>query len=291
MATIPFPTLMEIDFGAIQVLGKALKRNGISRPLICTDKGVIDCGVFDMVRSVLPNDITPTVYDGTPGNPTERAVRDALALYQDNDCDGIIAIGGGSSIDLGKGVALTSSHDGPIDNCYSTGNANGNNNVGGFTGENNDAITNSYSTGSANGNNNVGGFVGDNSDAITNSYSTGSATGIGDDVGGFAGFSDGSIDNCYSTGNVNGNSDIGGFIGFNVGSIDNCYSTGNAIGTGSDIGGFMGTGFAITDCFWDIDASGNMSNVGNVGMGGNVLTKTTRKSPPKISPKSNEIEA
>ena len=114
MATITYPTLMEIDFGAIQVLGKALKRNGITRPLICTDKGVVDCGVFDMVRTVLPNEVTPTIFDGTPGNPTEKAVREALILYQENECDGIIAIGGGSSIDLGKGVALTASHKGPI---------------------------------------------------------------------------------------------------------------------------------------------------------------------------------
>ena len=114
MATITYPTLMEIDFGAIQVLGKALKRNGITRPLICTDKGVVDCGVFDMARSVLPNEVTPTIFDGTPGNPTEKAVREALILYQENECDGIIAIGGGSSIDLGKGVALTASHKGPI---------------------------------------------------------------------------------------------------------------------------------------------------------------------------------
>jgi alcohol dehydrogenase class IV len=82
--------------------------------LICTDKGVVDCGVFDMVRSVLPNEVTPTIFDGTPGNPTEKAVREALILYQENECDGIIAIGGGSSIDLGKGVALTASHKGPI---------------------------------------------------------------------------------------------------------------------------------------------------------------------------------
>jgi 4-hydroxybutyrate dehydrogenase len=114
MATITYPTLMEIDFGAIQVLGKALKRNGITRPLICTDKGVVDCGVFDMVRSVLPNEVTPTIFDSTPGNPTEKAVREALILYQENECDGIIAIGGGSSIDLGKGVALTASHKGPV---------------------------------------------------------------------------------------------------------------------------------------------------------------------------------
>jgi 4-hydroxybutyrate dehydrogenase len=114
MATLTYPTLMEIDFGAIQVLGKALARNGITRPLICTDKGVIDCGVFEKVRAVLPNEVTPTVFDGTPGNPTEVAVREAAALYHENDCDGIIAIGGGSSIDLGKGVALVVSHDGPM---------------------------------------------------------------------------------------------------------------------------------------------------------------------------------
>ncbi len=114
MATISYPNLMEIDFGAIKVLGDALARNGIKRPLICTDKGVIACGVFDLVRAVLPNEVAPTVFDGTPGNPTEAAVREALALYRQNDCDGIIAVGGGSSIDLGKGVALTASHEGPI---------------------------------------------------------------------------------------------------------------------------------------------------------------------------------
>ncbi len=114
MATITYPTLMEIDFGAIKVLGDALKRNGISRPLICTDKGVVACGIYDKVRGVLPNEVTPTVFDGTPGNPTEAAVREALVLYRENDCDGIVAIGGGSSIDLGKAVALTASHDGPI---------------------------------------------------------------------------------------------------------------------------------------------------------------------------------
>ena len=115
MATITYPTLMEIDFGAIKVLGDALKRNGISRPLICTDKGIMATDIFDKVRSVLPNDVTPTVFDGTPGNPTEVAVREALAMYRENDCDGIISLGGGSSIDLGKAVALLATHDGPID--------------------------------------------------------------------------------------------------------------------------------------------------------------------------------
>ncbi|MBT3533720.1 MAG: iron-containing alcohol dehydrogenase [Rhodospirillaceae bacterium] len=129
MATITYPNLMEIDFGAIKVLGDALKRNGITRPLICTDKGIVDSGIFDTVRGVLPNDVEPTVFDGTPANPTEVAVRQALVLYRANDCDGIISIGGGSSMDLGKGVALTVTHDGPM-NDYSAVNG-GRDRIGG----------------------------------------------------------------------------------------------------------------------------------------------------------------
>ena len=116
MATITYPNLMEIDFGAINALGGALERNGIKRPLICTDKGIVATGIFDKVRGVLPNEVTPATFDGTPGNPTEAAVREALDIYREHGCDGIVAVGGGSSIDLGKGVALLASHEGPIAN-------------------------------------------------------------------------------------------------------------------------------------------------------------------------------
>jgi alcohol dehydrogenase class IV len=114
MATITYPNLMEIDFGALKVLGDALKRNGIERPLICTDKGIVAAGIFDVVRGALPNDVAPYIFDGTPANPTERAVRAAVDMYREHQCDGIVSVGGGSSIDLGKGVALLASHDGPI---------------------------------------------------------------------------------------------------------------------------------------------------------------------------------
>jgi 4-hydroxybutyrate dehydrogenase len=82
--------------------------------LICTDKGIVDSGIYDRLRRALPNDIDATLYDETPGNPTEVAVKDALKLYRENNCDGIIALGGGSSIDLGKGVSLMSTHKGGI---------------------------------------------------------------------------------------------------------------------------------------------------------------------------------
>jgi len=54
------------------------------------------------------------VFDQTPSNPTEAAVRAAAQMYKDNRCDGLIAVGGGSAIDCAKGVAIAATHDGPL---------------------------------------------------------------------------------------------------------------------------------------------------------------------------------
>jgi 4-hydroxybutyrate dehydrogenase len=54
------------------------------------------------------------VFDQTPSNPTEAAVRAAAASYKANHCDGLIAVGGGSSIDCAKGVAIAATHEGPL---------------------------------------------------------------------------------------------------------------------------------------------------------------------------------
>ena len=88
MARISYPNLMEIDFGAIKVLGDALKRNGISRPLICTDRGIVETGIFDTVRGVLPNDVSPSVFQDTPANPTEGAVRQAVEIFKETATHG-----------------------------------------------------------------------------------------------------------------------------------------------------------------------------------------------------------
>jgi 4-hydroxybutyrate dehydrogenase len=54
------------------------------------------------------------VFDQTPSNPTEAAVRSAVAIYKAQACDGLIALGGGSAIDCAKGVAIAATHDGPL---------------------------------------------------------------------------------------------------------------------------------------------------------------------------------
>jgi hypothetical protein len=55
-----------------------------------------------------------SVFDQTPSNPTEAAVRAAVEVYKANRCDGLIAVGGGSAIDCAKGVAIAATHDGPL---------------------------------------------------------------------------------------------------------------------------------------------------------------------------------
>lgn len=56
--------------------------------------------------------VSATRYDGTPENPTEAAVLNAMAAYKEAGCDGVVAFSGGSSIDLAKAVALAVTKDG-----------------------------------------------------------------------------------------------------------------------------------------------------------------------------------
>ncbi|NYI01390.1 iron-containing alcohol dehydrogenase [Cupriavidus plantarum] len=114
MALINYITQIQIDFGAVALLGQECERIGITRPLVVTDAGVKAAGIAKRVLEQLPPGMEAVVYDGTPSNPTERAMREAVALYRACHCDGIIAVGGGSPIDLAKGVAVCATHDGPL---------------------------------------------------------------------------------------------------------------------------------------------------------------------------------
>lgn len=113
MALIYYITQVQFDFGAVKLLKQECERSGISRPLIVTDAGVRAAGLLQKALDALPG-MNAAVFDQTPSNPTEAAVRAAVAVYQANQCDGLIALGGGSSIDCAKGVAIAATHDGPL---------------------------------------------------------------------------------------------------------------------------------------------------------------------------------
>ena len=113
MSLIYYITQIQFDFGAIKLLKQECDRVGITRPLIVTDPGVKAAGILQKAIDALPG-LRLTVFDQTPSNPTEAAVRAATALYRSGGCDGLIAVGGGSAIDCAKGVAIAATHEGPL---------------------------------------------------------------------------------------------------------------------------------------------------------------------------------
>ncbi len=112
MAIINYITTVQFDFGAVTLLPQECERIGMHRPLVVTDPGVRAAGVLDRVMAQL--NASFQIFDRTPSNPTESAVRDAVEAYRAHNCDGVIAVGGGSSIDLAKAAALAATHVGPL---------------------------------------------------------------------------------------------------------------------------------------------------------------------------------
>jgi 4-hydroxybutyrate dehydrogenase len=113
MAHIQYLTQIHLDPGVIQLLGSECERIGMRKPLIVTDAGVRAAGVLDIALRAF-GDRPHAVFDGTPSNPTEAAVRAACRMLDAERCDGLIAVGGGSSIDLAKGVAIAATHEGAL---------------------------------------------------------------------------------------------------------------------------------------------------------------------------------
>ena len=105
MAYIYYITHIQFDHGAISTLKAECERVGISRPMIVTDKGVRAAGIVDATIAALGAQ-PAAIFDDVPSNPTEAAVQAGLLAYRAGQCDGIIAVGGGSAIDCAKGIAI-----------------------------------------------------------------------------------------------------------------------------------------------------------------------------------------
>jgi 4-hydroxybutyrate dehydrogenase len=115
MATISYLTTTEFGFGSMKLLEAVRTRVGIRQPLIVSDRGLEKAGVLVQALQDIPPELARNLFLDTPENPTEQAVDAAVAQYRSQECDGVIAIGGGSSIDLAKGVVLRATHDGPLE--------------------------------------------------------------------------------------------------------------------------------------------------------------------------------
>ncbi|MBN3765536.1 iron-containing alcohol dehydrogenase [Burkholderia sp. Ac-20365] len=113
MAYIYYLTHIHLGYDALAQLPAECERSCIKRPLVVTDKGVMAAGVAQQAVDALKLPGVP-IFDDTPSNPTEAMVLAAAQRYREEGCDGLIAIGGGSSIDLAKGVAIMATHPGTM---------------------------------------------------------------------------------------------------------------------------------------------------------------------------------
>ena len=108
LEVISYLTDVHFGPGAVSMLPELLRRFGVARPLVVTDATLVGLG---MVRKLGIAD----VFDGTETNPTEASLRACLARYRERGCDGIVAFGGGASLDLAKLVGMMTGHAAPLE--------------------------------------------------------------------------------------------------------------------------------------------------------------------------------
>ncbi|MDQ3795437.1 MAG: iron-containing alcohol dehydrogenase [Actinomycetota bacterium] len=108
---IKVPTQIVHGPGAIARLGELVKELGVKRPFLVTDTGVVSVGLADEALKHLEGAV---VFDEVRPNPDIELVGRASSAYREVDCDGLVALGGGSSMDTAKGIGVETSHGGSI---------------------------------------------------------------------------------------------------------------------------------------------------------------------------------
>ena len=99
------PQLLEGE-GAVLKLPKLIKEKGLNRILVVTDKGLMSIHLLDpLFEELKAQGIEYFVYDGVQPNPTIPSIEQCRDMYLDNNCEGIIAFGGGSPMDCAKAAA------------------------------------------------------------------------------------------------------------------------------------------------------------------------------------------
>jgi 4-hydroxybutyrate dehydrogenase len=110
-----FPTTTVFGPGALAELPERSRRLGIARPLVVTDAGLLPTPAFQSLANALGKERREAnwfVYSGVHANPVENDVREAAGLFQQHGCDSIIALGGGSPLDVGKAARLLAKRPG-----------------------------------------------------------------------------------------------------------------------------------------------------------------------------------
>ena len=111
LSTFSFPTTIVFGAGAVNRLSDELKKRNIRKALLVTDAGLTRTPVFERVRKLAP---TAEVFSKVDANPTEQNVLDGAEAYRAAGCDAVIALGGGSPLDVAKAIRLLATHQGSL---------------------------------------------------------------------------------------------------------------------------------------------------------------------------------
>ena len=110
-----YPTTMWVGENRIKDIGLACKKLNIKKPLLVTDSGLANSEIVKKTLEKLNNEnIITEIYSNITGNPTGTNVNEGVIYYKKKNCDGVIAFGGGSGLDVGKAVAFMSGQTLPI---------------------------------------------------------------------------------------------------------------------------------------------------------------------------------
>ena len=110
---VTLPRILQIGSGASLALAETLATLGCSRPLLVTDKMMVELGYVERLRRALNEaDIDLTVFEDTLPEPTAASIQAGVFIVRDGDYDSIVALGGGSPIDSAKAIAILGKHGG-----------------------------------------------------------------------------------------------------------------------------------------------------------------------------------
>lgn len=115
MKQFNFPTVMLYGEGSLTEAAKRIKELGFKKPLIVTDKTLVELGIIEKVQNTLAGQAIETIiFDETHPNPIEDDCINGAQVFRKHLCDSIIAVGGGSPMDAAKGIMVLATHDGPL---------------------------------------------------------------------------------------------------------------------------------------------------------------------------------
>ena len=110
-----YPTTMWVGENRVKDLGVACKTLDINKPLLVTDLSLAKSNmVIDVLEKLKEEGFLVEIYSNVVGNPTGNNVTEGVNYYNKNNCDGVIAFGGGSGLDVGKAIAFMSGQTLPI---------------------------------------------------------------------------------------------------------------------------------------------------------------------------------